>query len=62
VTKKGLITLGKGSVIPLGTTLCGLKRIEKKYKTARFNSVSKPDNIIPQTELNTVQSCSLNKF
>jgi len=36
VTKKGLISLGKGSTIPLGTTLCGLKRIEKKYKRAQF--------------------------
>ena len=36
VTKKGLISLGKGSTIPLGTTLCGLKRIEKKYKNAQF--------------------------
>jgi len=36
LTKKGLISLGKGSIIPLGTTLCGLKRIEKKYKIAKF--------------------------
>jgi hypothetical protein len=36
VTTKGLINLGKGSVIPLGTTLCGLKRIEKKNKNAKF--------------------------
>ena len=36
VTNKGAINLGKGSTIPLGTTLCGLKRIEKKYKRAQF--------------------------
>ena len=36
VTKKGSINLVSGSVIPLGTTLCGLKRIEKKYKNAQF--------------------------
>ena len=35
VTKKS-VSLNKGSLIPLGTTLCGLKRIESKYKTAKF--------------------------
>tara|TARA_R110000868_G_scaffold35876_1_gene128023 strand:- start:122 stop:1453 length:1332 start_codon:yes stop_codon:yes gene_type:complete len=38
VTKKS-VTLNKGSLIPLGTTLCGLKRIEKKYKTAQFKVI-----------------------
>lgn len=36
LSPKGLISLGAGSVIPLGTTLCGLKRIEHKYKTSKF--------------------------
>jgi len=35
VTKKS-VTLSQGSIIPLGTTLCGLKRIENKYKNAQF--------------------------
>jgi hypothetical protein len=38
VTKKS-VTLNKGSVIPLATTLCGLKRIEEKYKTAQFKVI-----------------------
>jgi reverse gyrase len=38
VTKKS-VNLSKGSLIPLGTTLCGLKRIEKKYKTSKFKIV-----------------------
>jgi hypothetical protein len=38
VTKKS-VTLNKGSLLPLGTTLCGLKRIETKYKTAQFKVV-----------------------
>ena len=36
VTGKGLVNLGKGSTIPLGTTLCGLKRIEKNNKSSKF--------------------------
>lgn len=36
ITGKGLLNLGKGSTIPLGTTLCGLKRIENKNKNAKF--------------------------
>ena len=35
VTKKS-VSLNKGSLIPLATTLCGLKRIETKYKSAKF--------------------------
>ena len=38
VTKKS-VTLNKGSLLPLGTTLCGLKRIENKYKNAQFKVV-----------------------
>ena len=35
VTKKS-VSLRQGSLIPLGTTLCGLKRIEDKYQNAKF--------------------------
>lgn len=35
VTKKS-VSLRQGSLIPLGTTLCGLKRIETKYGNAKF--------------------------
>jgi hypothetical protein len=35
VSKK-TVSLNKGSLIPLGTTLCGLKRIDTKYKTSKF--------------------------
>jgi hypothetical protein len=38
ITKKS-VSLNKGSLIPLRTTLCGLKRIETKYKTAQFKIV-----------------------
>ena len=32
VTKKGEVAISTAKVLPLKTTLCGLKRIEKKYK------------------------------
>ena len=58
VTKKAVV-LNKGSVIPLGTTLCGLKRIEKKYKTAQFKI--KVDEVKQSTSEMAGVSMSLNK-
>jgi hypothetical protein len=58
VTKKAVV-LNKGSVIPLGTTLCGLKRIEKKYKSAQFKI--KVDEVKQSTSELAGVSMSLNK-
>lgn len=39
VNKKGDVTIGKASVIPLKTTLCGLTRIQEKYKNKKYEIV-----------------------
>jgi hypothetical protein len=39
VTSKGQVQLGKATVVPLKTTLCGLTRIEEKIKNSRFEIV-----------------------
>lgn len=39
VSKKGEVTVGKATVIPLKTTLCGLTRIEEKYKNNKYEVI-----------------------
>jgi hypothetical protein len=40
VTTKGQVQLGKATVVPLKTTLCGLTRIDEKIKNSRFQIVT----------------------
>lgn len=39
VNKKGDVTISKATVLPLKTTLCGLTRIEEKYKNSKYEIV-----------------------
>ena len=39
VNKKGDVTIGKATVLPLKTTLCGLTRIQEKYKNKKYEIV-----------------------
>lgn len=39
VTKKGDVTISPAQVIPLETTLCGLTRIEEKFKNSKYEIV-----------------------
>jgi hypothetical protein len=39
VNKKGDVTIGKASVISLKTTLCGLTRIQERYKNKKYEIV-----------------------
>ena len=39
VNKKGDVNIGKASVIQLKTTLCGLTRIQEKYKNKKYEIV-----------------------
>jgi hypothetical protein len=39
VNKKGDVTIGKATVLPLKTTLCGLTRIHEKYKNKKYEIV-----------------------
>jgi hypothetical protein len=39
VSSRGDVTIGKATVLPLKTTLCGLSRIEKKYASKKYEIV-----------------------
>lgn len=39
VNKKGDVTIGKATVLPLKTTLCGLTRIQDKFKNSKYEIV-----------------------
>lgn len=39
VSSKGDVTIGKATVLPLKTTLCGLTRIKEKYKNKKYEIV-----------------------
>ena len=39
VNKKGDVVIGKASILPLKTTLCGLTRIQEKFKNSKYEIV-----------------------